>query len=77
MHAVKQMALNNKEQTSPPITPYIILSYRVTSGVDGKWQTAHLGYLADVWKTSKLRLGILASANRLIWDRGWHRGNTS
>jgi hypothetical protein len=51
--------------------------YRVTRGVDEKWQTAHLGYIADVWKTSKLKLGKLASANRLIWDRGWHGGNKS
>jgi len=51
--------------------------YRVTRGVDEKWQTAHLGYIADVWKTSKLKLGKLASANRLIWDRGWHGGYRS
>jgi len=47
---------------------------RVTRGVDKRWQTAHLGYMTDVWKTSRLKL---ASANRLIWDRGWHGGNRS
>ena len=49
--------------------------YRVKRGQDEKWQDAHLGLLEDVWKTRKLKMGKLATINRLIWDKGWHGGN--
>ena len=49
--------------------------FRVKRGQDEKWQDAHLGLLEDVWKTRKLKMGKLATINRLIWDKGWHGGN--
>jgi hypothetical protein len=49
--------------------------YRVRRGSEEKWQQTFLGFIEDIWKTKKLRLGKLATINRLIWDRGWHGGN--
>ena len=49
--------------------------YRVRRGGEEKWQQAFLGFIEDIWKTKRLRLGKLATINRLIWDRGWHGGN--
>ena len=49
--------------------------YRVRRGLEEKWQEVHLGFIEDVWKTRKLRMGKLATMNRLLWDRGWHGGN--
>jgi hypothetical protein len=49
--------------------------YRIKRGQDEKWQDVHLGLIEDVWKTRKLKMGKQATINRLIWDKGWHRGN--
>jgi exonuclease III len=49
--------------------------YRVRRGSEEKWQQAFLGFIEDIWKTKRLRMGKLATINRLIWDRGWHGGN--
>jgi hypothetical protein len=51
--------------------------YRVRRGSEEKWQQTFLGFIEDIWKTKRLRLGKLATINRLIWDRGWHGGNRS
>jgi hypothetical protein len=49
--------------------------FRVGRGLEEKWQDVHLGFIEDVWNTKKLKMGKMATVNRLIWDRGWHGGN--
>jgi hypothetical protein len=49
--------------------------YRLNRGEEEKWQHAHLGFIADLWKPRTLKMGKLASSARILWDKGWHGGN--